>query len=439
VLLDLVVVLPVTDARLRYHVSRQLFERKLGPTLSELLERLEQAGPLLRGVTLEAAGAGLELLSNAGIQAVSGPSAPAGFTKIRWKLVALAGALGIVLLALSVFWLQRGSIGFGAPTPRVIAARALDSVVTLSCGEKLGSGFFVTEHTLITNEHVTCGPTTRLEVVMRDGSKGTARVTKSSKRFDAAVLEVDGLEGKPLAIESAGKLAAGDAVMVIGNPVGLESTFHVGTISNPHRILLDVCYLQLDARINPGNSGGPALDDEGRVIGIVSMKRSDAEGIGMALPIDYLYDEATPLLEPPPSHPTPGFAAMLTRVENEVKKLEHERESIGFRLVQAVRKTRTNVVAVVVTMSSGLPKSNLDFKLESGGTVCRKSADMTWKISDPTDPFATRTRDFMRGRGLGEVYVGGVELDFSSCKEPPGPGAALVLCDGDETTNRAEL
>jgi serine protease Do len=203
--------------------------------------------------------------------------------------------------------------------------------------------------------------------------------------------------------------------------------------------MLDVCYLQLDARINPGNSGGPALDEEGRIVGIVSMKRDDAEGIGLALPIDYLYEGATPLLEPPTNHPTPGFTAMLKLAGEESKKLEQEREAIGFRLVKAHRKSLTKVVAIVVTMSSSFPKAELDFKLESGGNSCRTSAPMAWKRSDPTDPFAARIRDWMHDKGLGEVYVGGAELDFSKCSERPGPRAELVLCDGDETKNRAEL
>ena len=70
---------------------------------------------------------------------------------------------------------------------------------------------------------------------------------------------------------------------------------------------------------------------------------------------------------------------------------------------------------------------------------CKTRAEPEWKVSDPTDPFAARARDFMRERGFGQVYVGLTQLDFSKCAQPPGDPAALVLCDGDEKENRLDL
>jgi putative serine protease PepD len=44
-------------------------------------------------------------------------------------------------------------------------------------------------------------------------------------------------------------------------------------------------YIQFDAPINPGNSGGPVINAAAPVIGIASAKFTDAEGIGLAIPI----------------------------------------------------------------------------------------------------------------------------------------------------------
>ena len=44
--------------------------------------------------------------------------------------------------------------------------------------------------------------------------------------------------------------------------------------------------IQHDASINPGNSGGPLINSAGKVVGINTLKASDAEGIAFAIPIE---------------------------------------------------------------------------------------------------------------------------------------------------------
>lgn len=324
--------------------------------------------------------------------------------------------------------------------PRDIAADAIDSVATIRCGRQSGSGFFISEHRLLTNEHVTCGPEVPIEVQTTKGKKANARVVSSSKRLDAALLEVSDVTGKPLTLASAGALVAGDPVMVIGNPVGMESTFHVGTISNPHRVLLDVCYLQLDARINPGNSGGPALDGQGRVIGIVSLKRKDAEGIGMALPIDYLFEGPDALVDAPASHPTPGFTAMLKLVEESMRQLREEREAVGVRLVNAQVITRTRAAAIVMTMAEATPSADIQFKLEGPDSYsCEIRTTADWKASTPEAAFALRARDFLAQEGLGQVYVGSSEIDFLPCPDPPVGDIYVAVVGARDPENRIRL
>lgn len=45
-------------------------------------------------------------------------------------------------------------------------------------------------------------------------------------------------------------------------------------------------WLQIDAAINSGNSGGPALNDQGKCVGIAfqSLKHEDVENIGYVIP-----------------------------------------------------------------------------------------------------------------------------------------------------------
>jgi serine protease Do len=49
-------------------------------------------------------------------------------------------------------------------------------------------------------------------------------------------------------------------------------------------------YIQIDAPINQGNSGGPLLNDAGQVLGMNTLKMSDSEGIGLAIPVSRICD-----------------------------------------------------------------------------------------------------------------------------------------------------
>lgn len=82
-----------------------------------------------------------------------------------------------------------------------------------------------------------------------------------------------------------------DSVIVAGYPHGGDGvSVTAGVVSRVE--LLDyssastLLSVQIDAAINPGNSGGPALDDEGRVVGVAFrvMMTEVAENIGYLIP-----------------------------------------------------------------------------------------------------------------------------------------------------------
>ena len=94
----------------------------------------------------------------------------------------------------------------------------------------------------------------------------------------------------------------GEAVFVIGNPLGLERSVTQGVISRAARNFNGLLLLQTDAPVNPGNSGGPLFNAQGQVIGIINMQIPTRQGLNFAIPVrharfllehleDYVFDE----------------------------------------------------------------------------------------------------------------------------------------------------
>ncbi|AQU81135.1 S1C family serine protease [Planococcus faecalis] len=154
---------------------------------------------------------------------------------------------------------------------------------------------------VVTNHHVIDGAT-GVEVTLSDGSKVEATVVGSDIWTDLAVLEMDGAKVQAVAqFGDSDALKQGEAVIAIGNPLGLDFSGSVttGVVSGKDRAVpVDLNgdgqedwqaeVLQTDAAINPGNSGGALVNLAGQLIGINSMKiaTSSVEGIGFSIPIN---------------------------------------------------------------------------------------------------------------------------------------------------------
>ena len=202
-----------------------------------------------------------------------------------------------------------------APDWEAVSAAVSNAVVSIAVatdkGEALGSGvIFDKEGHIITNNHVVAGAS-QIQVTLADGRVYEAETTGTDPATDLAVIQLkDAPDNLTVAqLGDSDKLATGQDVMAIGNPLGLSSTVTTGIISALNRPVVNsqnedgsgdsAVYtnaIQIDAAINPGNSGGPLFDEKGRVIGITSsiatMSRSGGGeggsgsiGIGFAIPI----------------------------------------------------------------------------------------------------------------------------------------------------------
>lgn len=157
----------------------------------------------------------------------------------------------------------------------------------------IGTGMIIdASGNILTNYHV-AGGATKLEVLLADGEKYTARLIGGDPKTDLAVIRIDAKKQLPyLSFGNSDKVEVGEWVMAIGHPRGLDQTVTHGIISAKHRRgITDPSsyqdFMQTDAAINPGNSGGPLLNLNGEVIGVNTVIVSSSggfEGIGLAIP-----------------------------------------------------------------------------------------------------------------------------------------------------------
>jgi serine protease Do len=155
----------------------------------------------------------------------------------------------------------------------------------------LGSGFIVDPSGyIVTNNHVV-GDAAKVQVILQDKTKYTARIVGRDPKTDLAVLKIKA--DQPLPYVTFGDSSAaqvGDWVMAVGNPFGLGGTVTTGIISARGRDINEGPYddfLQIDAPINRGNSGGPTFNLNGQVIGIntaIYSPNGGSVGIGFAVP-----------------------------------------------------------------------------------------------------------------------------------------------------------
>ncbi|MGD2146370.1 MAG: trypsin-like peptidase domain-containing protein [Anaerolineae bacterium] len=165
-----------------------------------------------------------------------------------------------------------------------------------------GSGFVIDKDGhIVTNNHVV-ESADMLQVTFSDGSvSDDVDILGLDPYSDLAVLRANVSPDRLTALElgDSDALQAGQQVIAIGNPFGLQGTMTAGVVSAIGRTLRSQVQqggsfsnpdvIQTDAAINPGNSGGPLLDLRGRVVGVNTAIRSNTganAGIGFAVPVN---------------------------------------------------------------------------------------------------------------------------------------------------------
>jgi S1-C subfamily serine protease len=155
------------------------------------------------------------------------------------------------------------------------------SVFTIRQRNLSGSGVLIGPDRILTNCHVLAGGATNGLVVINGLSKVVSKVEKYARLDgeDACLLLAPGAGNDSIAWGNSAALRPGDTVHTFGHPGGSseiiwsEGSFRTRADRGGETFLISDNYCR------PGSSGGPLLDNEGRLVGIVTaVQRFQAKG-----------------------------------------------------------------------------------------------------------------------------------------------------------------
>jgi len=160
-----------------------------------------------------------------------------------------------------------------------------------------GSGFLIDgKGYIITNAHVLKG-SAYANVVNSNHDEFEASIVYRDEVKDLAVLKIVdkdfiALKSLPYGLRK-GDVDLGEEVFTLGYPRN-DITYNKGDLSAKTGFNGDSTRWQLEMNANPGNSGGPVLDKNGDIIGVLSTREKQAEGVAFAIKsknITHLIDE----------------------------------------------------------------------------------------------------------------------------------------------------
>ena len=238
-----------------------------------------------------------------------------------------------------------GSPSPSAANPRKVYQKALPSVMTLEIenhdGDRfVGTAVSVLDEDLVATAWHVVNDARSVWATFSDGSriKVVGCVDQDGAR-DIALLKLERKATGRVAKLNPDLQGVATRAYVIGAPKGFGFSITDGLISQV-RTVDGISQYQVSCPISPGNSGGPVLDSRGRVIGIVSWTKSDAQNVSFAVPSRELmalkktrkvvsWDDLAAAARPPEAphrlnaaRPQPVSSPLSQGIEELVKRLE---------------------------------------------------------------------------------------------------------------------
>ena len=168
-----------------------------------------------------------------------------------------------------------------------------------------GTGFLVDgKGYLVTNAHIIRN-SNNVVVINHKGEQFRAVVAKLIQGRDIAILKIEDEAFKtpgnlPYSIRKSSTDVA-EPIYTLGYP-GNQIVYTEGYLSALTGFNGDTLSCQLGIAANRGNSGGPVFNNEGEVIGMISSKETDSEGVAFAIQSKYIYSAIEELKKDSSNH-----------------------------------------------------------------------------------------------------------------------------------------
>lgn len=259
-------------------------QRNIKHALHEMHSRLIERGDINEGGELSTKGRVIQLYNK--------------YKKVTAIAASVGGVIALVISGLTLYLspasnnqiqelkrevevVKRNQQYQGAKLKEVDSKLPKDAVLTGG-----GSGFLIdAKGYIITNAHVLKG-SSFANVINNDHDEFKAKIIYRDEVRDLAILKIDdedftALKSLPYGFRKS-DLDLGEEVFTLGYPRN-DITYNKGDLSAKTGFNGDSTRWQLEMNANPGNSGGPVLDKNGEVIGVLSTREKQAEGVAFAI------------------------------------------------------------------------------------------------------------------------------------------------------------
>jgi S1-C subfamily serine protease len=177
---------------------------------------------------------------------------------------------------------------------------------------------------VVTNAHV-INKAKNLIVENKKGEQFYASPVYVSNNTDLAILKISDTSFKGFALLPYGirksSVELGEQIFTLGYPRD-EVVYGEGYLSAKSGYSGDTSSYQISISVNPGNSGGPVITRSGEVIGIISSKETNADGVVFAIKSKNIFNALEEIKKSEKIKlPTVGTIKGLDRVQ-QIKKIE---------------------------------------------------------------------------------------------------------------------